>query len=271
MLRQRLITAFLLFLLTLVLIFRAPFWIFAVFLMLVAFLGGREWGRLSLIVWPDGLGLVLAALIPSVFMLPQHFPWASMALGSVIWWLLLAIGLVLMSPSLLRDAPAWQRPLSAITAFPVLLPALLFSVSLQRYAPQFLLWVILVISAGDVGAMASGKTWGRHQLVPRISPGKTWEGLLGGLLASAIMGTLGAWIWVGAATPTLFSGAFLGLITGAFAVLGDLSESFLKRRADCKDSGQLLPGHGGLLDRLDSMSAGIPVFVAGLYYLDWWK
>ncbi|EGQ60798.1 phosphatidate cytidylyltransferase [Acidithiobacillus sp. GGI-221] len=161
--------------------------------------------------------------------------------------------------------------MSAITAFPVLLPALLFSVSLQRYAPQFLLWVILVISAGDVGAMASGKIWGRHRLVPRISPGKTWEGLVGGLLASAIMGTLGAWIWVGAATPILLSGTFLGLITGAFAVLGDLSESFLKRRADSKDSGQLLPGHGGLLDRLDSMSAGIPVFVAGLYFLDWWK
>ncbi|MBU2818601.1 CDP-archaeol synthase, partial [Acidithiobacillus ferrooxidans] len=100
---------------------------------------------------------------------------------------------------------------------------------------------------------------------------KTWEGLVGGLLASAIMGTLGAWIWVGAATPILLSGTFLGLITGAFAVLGDLSESFLKRRADSKDSGQLLPGHGGLLDRLDSMSAGIPVFVAGLYFLDWWK
>ncbi|MBU2816155.1 phosphatidate cytidylyltransferase, partial [Acidithiobacillus ferrooxidans] len=136
----------------------------------VAFLGGREWGHLSLIAWPGGLGLILAALIPSLLMLPQHLPWVSMALGSVVWWMLLATGLVLMSPSLLRDAPAWQRPLSAITAFPVLLPALLFSVSLQRYAPQFLLWVILVISAGDVGAMASGKIWGRHRLVPRISP-----------------------------------------------------------------------------------------------------
>ncbi|MCR1346864.1 CDP-archaeol synthase, partial [Acidithiobacillus ferrooxidans] len=90
MLRQRLITAFLLFLLTLVLIFRAPFWIFVVFLTLVAFLGGREWGHLSLIAWPGGLGLILAALIPSLLMLPQHLPWVSMALGSVVWWMLLA-------------------------------------------------------------------------------------------------------------------------------------------------------------------------------------
>ena len=131
--------------------------------------------------------------------------------------------------------------------------------------------MILIISVDDVSAMIFGKIWGRHPLVPRISPGKTWEGLLGGLLASAIMGTLGAWMLVGAAVSSLRSGAVLGLITGIFAVLGDLAESFLKRRANCKDSGQLLPGHGGLLDRLDSMSAGIPVFVAGLYYLGWWK
>ncbi|MHB8210703.1 MAG: phosphatidate cytidylyltransferase [Acidithiobacillus sp.] len=270
MLRQRLITASLLFLLVLVLIFWAPFWVFLVFLMLLTFLAGQEWGHLSLIVWPNGLALVLAALLP-MLILSQHLPWSALAQGSVIWWALLAALLMLMPPSLLREAAAWQRPVSAMTVFPVLLPALLFSLSLQQRAPQFLLWVILVISADDVGAMTFGKIWGRHRLVPRISPGKTWEGLLGGLLASAIMGTLGAWVWIDAAVQSLLSGAVLGLVTGAFAVLGDLSESFLKRRADCKDSGQLLPGHGGLLDRLDSMSAGIPAFVAGLYYLGWWK
>ena len=238
--------------------------------MLLTFLAGQEWGHLSLIVWPNGLALVLAALLP-MLILSQHLPWSALAQGSLIWWALLAALLILMPPSLLREAAAWQRPVSAMTVFPVLLPALLFSLSLQQRAPQFLLWVILVISADDVGAMTFGKIWGRHRLVPRISPGKTWEGLLGGLLASAIMGTLGAWVWIGAAVQSLLSGAVLGLVTGAFAVLGDLSESFLKRRADCKDSGQLLPGHGGLLDRLDSMSAGIPAFVAGLYYLGWWK
>jgi phosphatidate cytidylyltransferase len=238
--------------------------------MLLAFLAGQEWGHLSLIAWPNGLALVLAAL-PAILIFSQHLPWHALAQGSVIWWALLAVLLMLMPPSLLRGAAAWQRPVSAMAVFPVLLPALLFSLSLQQRAPQFLLWVILVISADDVGAMTFGKIWGRHRLVPRISPGKTWEGLLGGLLASAIMGTLGAWVWIGAAGSSLLSGAVLGLVTGAFAVLGDLSESFLKRRADCKDSGQLLPGHGGLLDRLDSMSAGIPVFVAGLYYLGWWK
>ncbi|MHB1280340.1 MAG: phosphatidate cytidylyltransferase [Acidithiobacillus sp.] len=270
MLRQRLITAALLFLLVLVLIFWAPFWVFLLFLMLLAFLAGQEWAHLSLIAYPNGLALVLAALLP-VSILAQHLPWSALAQGGVIWWALFAALLIWIPPSLLREAAAWQRPASAMAVFPVLLPALLFSLSLQQRAPQFLLWVILVISADDVGAMTFGKIWGRHQLVPRLSPGKTWEGLLGGLLASAIMGTLGAWMWIGAAAPTLFCGAVLGLVTGAFAVLGDLAESFLKRRADCKDSGQLLPGHGGLLDRLDSMSAGIPAFVAGLYYLGWWK
>ncbi|OCB01364.1 phosphatidate cytidylyltransferase [Acidithiobacillus ferrivorans] len=271
MLRQRLITASLLFLLFLVLIFWAPCWVFLVFLMLLAFLAGREWGHLSLIAWPNGLALILAALFPMLIFFSQHLPGSALALGSVIWWVLLAVLLMLMPPSRLPEAAAWQRPMSAMAVFPVLLPALLFSLSLQQRTPQFLLWVILIISAGDVGAMTFGKIWGRHPLVPRISPGKTWEGLLGGLLASVIMGTLGAWMWIGAAVSSLRSGAVLGLITGIFAVLGDLAESFLKRRASCKDSGQLLPGHGGLLDRLDSMSAGIPVFVAGLYYLGWWK
>ena len=270
MLRQRLITATLLFLLVLGLIFWASFWIFLVFLLLLALLAGREWGQLSLMARPGWLAVALAVLV-LVAALSGLVPWPTLAAGSVVWWLSLMVLLATLSPTPLREASAWQHVVSALCVFPTLLPALLLSLHLQQGAPWLLLWVILVVSAGDVGAMTFGKIWGRRRLVPRISPGKTWEGLLGGLLASVIMGTLGGWVWMGATASILCLGAVLGLITGAFAVSGDLSESFLKRRADCKESGQLLPGHGGLLDRLDSMSAGIPVFVAGLYYLGWWK
>lgn len=272
MLRQRLITAALLFLLVLVLIFWAPFWVFLSFLVLLAFLSGLEWGRLSLLSASASvvLATLLAVLLPlSLFL--NDLPWHSMVYSLVLAWSLFLLFIVRASPTRLETAAFWQRPISAILLFPAFLPAYLLVLQLQSKAPMFLLWVIVLISAGDIGAMTLGKLWGRRRLVAQISPGKTWEGLFGGLLGSAIVGTLGVWIWRGPVLLELLSGALLGLLTGAFAVLGDLAESYLKRRADCKDSGQLLPGHGGLLDRLDSMSAGIPAFVAGLYYLGWWK
>jgi phosphatidate cytidylyltransferase len=272
LLRQRLITAAFLLLLVFVLIFQASSPVFLAFLMLLALFAGQEWGRLSLFSKPFALllGLSLALLL----LLPL---WLKNLIGplladiSVAAWLLWAVLMLAVSPSMLHRASFWQRPLTGFLLLPAFLPAFWFSLQLQRQAPHQLLWVILMISAGDVGAMTFGKLWGRRRLIPQVSPGKTWEGLLGGLLASAIVGTLGAWIWLGAHPLVLCSGALLGVVTAIFAVIGDLAESYLKRRADRKDSGQLLPGHGGLLDRLDSISAGIPVFVAGLYYLGWWK
>jgi len=272
LLRQRLITATVLLLLIVLLIFQASSQIFLAFLILVALFAGQEWGRLSLFSRP--FALLLGVLLALLLLLPL---WLNNLVGpvladvSVAAWLLWGGLMLLSSPGLLDKSASWQRPLTGFLLLPAFLPAFWFAMQLQHQAPHQLLWVILMISAGDVGAMTFGKLWGRRRLIPQISPGKTWEGLLGGLLASAIVGTLGAWIWLGAHPLVLCSGALLGVVTAIFAVIGDLAESYLKRRADRKDSGQLLPGHGGLLDRLDSISAGIPVFVAGLYYLGWWK
>ncbi|PKY10240.1 phosphatidate cytidylyltransferase [Acidithiobacillus marinus] len=272
MLRQRLITAIFLFFLVFILVFQASSGVFLGFLLLLALLAGQEWGRLSLLPKPWilllSLSLLLLLLLPLWMRALAGPPLADMA---ALGWILWAFIMLAHAPSPLRDAPLWQRPLTGILLFPAFLPAFWLSMRLQEQIPYAFLWVILIISAGDVGAMTFGKLWGRRRLIPQVSPGKTWEGLLGGLLASAIVGTLGTWIWLGTYWRVLMSGAVLGAVTALFAVIGDLAESYLKRRADCKDSGQLLPGHGGLLDRLDSISAGIPVFVAGLYYLGWWK
>jgi len=108
-------------------------------------------------------------------------------------------------------------------------------------------------------------------LAPWLSPAKTWEGLFGGLLAGLMMGTLGTLVLIGSGLWTLAAGATLGVLVAAFGVVGDLLESLLKRRSGRKDSGRLLPGHGGVLDRIDAMLAGIPVFVLGLIALGWWK
>ena len=114
--------------------------------------------------------------------------------------------------------------------------------------------------AADTGAYFAGHRFGRVKLAPRVSPGKTWEGVIGGMLLALLASLAGA-AWF-EQPPLAF--AAVGLAAAAFSVVGDLTESMLKRSAGVKDSGHLLPGHGGMLDRLDSIAAGAPLFVFGL-------
>ena len=134
-----------------------------------------------------------------------------------------------------------------------------------RELPNGLIWLALAIGctwAADSGAYAAGRAFGRHKLAPTISPNKTWEGYIGGLLCSAAVGAL-----IGALTPLSWvAGLVAGALVGALSVLGDLIESMLKREAGAKDSGQLIPGHGGILDRIDSLLwSGVLVFYVAQY------
>ena len=126
-------------------------------------------------------------------------------------------------------------------------------------------WLGLAIGATwatDSGAYLVGRSLGRHKLAPRISPGKTWEGYIGGLILGAAAGAA-----IGAASSIgLFVGAFAGAMIGALSVFGDLIESMIKRQANAKDSGHLIPGHGGVLDRIDSLLwSGVIIFYIALY------
>ena len=150
---------------------------------------------------------------------------------------------------------------------PVLVPAFvaLARVHVTAQGPasgaERVLWLILLVVAADVGAYFVGRAWGRHKLAPRVSPAKTWEGALGGLVTVALVA------WVGAVhfgLPVVPVVAF-GCLVGVFSVVGDLTESMFKRAAGLKDSGTLLPGHGGLLDRLDSITAAAPLYALGLF------
>ncbi len=117
---------------------------------------------------------------------------------------------------------------------------------------QGIFWVMFVIlgtAACDTGAYVVGRRFGRHKLIPHISPGKTWEGLIGGVLGGVIAGA----VLSGLLHLSIFTGILLGLVVCAAAVSGDLCESMLKRAAGVKNSGTLIPGHGGVLDRLDSI------------------
>jgi len=118
-----------------------------------------------------------------------------------------------------------------------------------------------MVSAADIGAYFAGRAFGRHKLAPRVSPGKTVEGALGGLAMVALVAGCGA-VYFG--LPPLILIAF-GLAVGIFSIIGDLTESMFKRAAALKDSGTLLPGHGGLLDRIDSVAAAAPWYALGLF------
>jgi phosphatidate cytidylyltransferase len=160
------------------------------------------------------------------------------------------------------------RALTAVAGLVALLPAWLAMATLWRSEPQgreLLLLSLLVVVAADVGAYFAGHALGRVKLAPRVSPGKTWEGLLGGLAAAALMTSAGA-LLLG---QPVARAASLGLAVGAMSVVGDLTESMFKRSAGLKDSGSLLPGHGGVLDRVDSVAAAAPLFLLGAGWLGW--
>jgi phosphatidate cytidylyltransferase len=120
-----------------------------------------------------------------------------------------------------------------------------------------------LVVAADIGAYFAGRRFGRNKLAPRVSPGKTWEGVAGGLVAAALMAAVGVW-WF-----DVSAGRFIALcmVVVVASIVGDLTESLFKRHAGLKDSGTILPGHGGVLDRVDSVTAAAPVFLLGLQVL----
>ncbi len=129
-----------------------------------------------------------------------------------------------------------------------------------------LMYLLSLVWVADIGAYFSGKKFGKHKLAPGISPGKTWEGVLGGLVLnigwiSLVYQLSAGW---GLSYPWF---VLLGILTAALSVVGDLYESILKREAGVKDSGRILPGHGGILDRIDSVIAATPVYLAGMFML----
>lgn len=148
------------------------------------------------------------------------------------------------------------------------LPFLLGHFIWLRYLPQgewWVLWLLIVIFAGDTGAFYVGRALGKRKLYPLVSPGKTWAGVWGGLALALGAGLLaGKWLFPEMKLQSL---GWLALVLGVMGLLGDLFESMLKRRAQVKDAGQLLPGHGGMLDRLDSLLFAAPLVVYARLFL----
>lgn len=202
--------------------------------------------------------LVLVVTLVSVFV-PQSW---------VFWWIMsfaiwvMALKWVLVYP---RQEKWYGRRLFAMGVI-ILVAAITAMYSLWRLSPWWLMYVFLLVWCADSGAYFVGRKLGRRKLAPHVSPNKSIEGLIGGLLTASIVATCVSNYLVISLTAQI---AFLLLsgLTVLASVLGDLFESMLKRRANIKDSGTILPGHGGVLDRIDSLLSATPVFALGVWTL----
>jgi phosphatidate cytidylyltransferase len=184
-----------------------------------------------------------------------------------LWWLL-ALAWLLRFDFASGGEP-WTRALKLLVGSLCVIPAwaaLCWLHAGTGNGPAWTLFALLIVWVADSGAYFAGSRYGRHKLAPRISPGKSWEGFAGGLLATLLLAAVALPVL---GLPWQRLGALL-LLTGVsflFSVSGDLFESLLKRHAGAKDSSDLIPGHGGVLDRVDSLLAALPVFAVGKLWL----
>ncbi|CNH72370.1 CDP-diglyceride synthase [Yersinia massiliensis] len=274
MLKYRLITALILIPVVIGALFLLPPVGFAIVTLFVCMLAAWEWGQLagfasrSQRIWLAilcGLLLVLMLLSLPAYQHSAHLPQVSVPLWLSMGWWLAALLLVLTYP---RSAVFWRdsRLLRIIFGILTIVPFFWGMVALRQYGYDqhhnigawWLLYVMLLVWGADSGAYMFGKLFGKHKLAPKVSPGKTWEGLIGGLLTSALI----SWLFGRYAPLDIIPEKLLicSVVAALASVLGDLTESMFKREAGIKDSGHLIPGHGGILDRIDSLTAAVPVF-----------
>lgn len=223
-------------------------------------IGAWEWGGFMRLggmhraayVLVFGACLILGWLYIDVVVGPALF------VVTVAWWLC-AFAAVLTYPR------QFAKPLVALLGLLVLLPSwwLLVTLHATPLGPQLALTLMSIVWAADVGGYTFGRLFGRIKLAPAVSPGKTWEGVTGGAIAAAVAAGVAARLL----DLPLAGFVAVGAVTALVSVLGDLTESMFKRNAGLKDSGALFPGHGGVLDRFDSLTAAIPIFVIGLAWL----
>lgn len=194
----------------------------------------------------------------------------SLKLASVIgaiWWLLALLWLKHFNFASSDDPTS--RMFKLVAGSLCVIPAwcaLTWLHATPTHGPGWALYAVGLVWAADTGAYFTGVRFGKRKLAPRISPGKSWEGFYGGLIASLLLAVV-ALPWLGLAWSTLPALLLLTLVTACFSVAGDLFESLMKRHSGIKDSSGLIPGHGGLMDRLDSLLAALPVFVVAKDWL----
>lgn len=262
MLAQRVATAAVLLAALVAAIFLLPPTAFAVALVALVIAAAYEWGRLAGFA-PGAarayaIGVAVACL--ALVMAPAarfDAGWPSSLVlaicgAATLFWVLVA------APWIIARWPVRPRALVAAIGVLVLVATWMALVALRARSPWTLLAAMGVVFVADTAAYFAGRRFGRHKLAPQVSPGKTWEGVAGAAVAVGVYGILCATVAGSPAAAPLALAVGVALVLAAFAIVGDLFESWLKRAAGVKDSGTLLPGHGGVLDRIDALLAAMP-------------
>ena len=271
MFRARLLTALVLGPLLIVAIWLLSTAVVAVLLAAIAALAAWEWTHLMGVVDTRArAGLVAAflATFPPGYLLLELVPGVELIFYvTVVLWFAALLWLLIFSR---YELPAPTPLLAAVIGWLLLWSCWLALVYIHGYTnwgPFWHTFLLVLVWMADTGAYFGGKKWGKHRLAPAISPGKSWEGAIIGSLMAVLAGLLLVWVLRPLIPPLqiLIAGS---VVIAAVSVVGDLFESMLKRQRGIKDSGGVLPGHGGILDRIDSLTAAAPFLAAGLA---WWQ
>jgi phosphatidate cytidylyltransferase len=269
MLRARIFTAVIVLCLFLValLYLSAIFWM--VLLVALTAAGAWEWSKLARLSLKSSIiyllftvflaGELLFVLKDAVLVNPYAMALGPVYLASLAFWILYVPWFLATRPRL------GSKFVLALMGWLVLLPTSLALYQLRAIDPVLLLGFMCAIWISDTAAYFAGRAWGRHKLAPSISPGKTWEGVAGALAAVLVY----ALIWSASSASEVRAGLLvpLLLLLAAMGIIGDLFESLMKRQAGVKDSGNILPGHGGILDRIDALTSTLPLAILSLLIL----
>lgn len=238
----------------------------------VILLGGWEWTRMMGVAAMPGrwlfLGLLVVVLTGAFFAAGRYFPSLGFPVfGAItVWWFLIGCKLLRLQTiePVTRPRFLWQGAIGLLVLAPAWAALVILHQSGEN-GPMLMLFLLFLIWTADSSAYFTGYRWGRTKLAPVVSPGKTRAGLYGAVVSAICCGAVLAWLL--SDLGRLYWYVLLAVVTVLFSVVGDLYESLCKRRAGLKDSGDILPGHGGVLDRVDSLTAAAPVFLAGLVLL----
>ena len=260
MLKQRIITAVVAGGVLLVVLFLLPQIVARAVIAAILMVAAWEWSGL---IGQNSRGgrvvyvVLLAAVLAAAALVAADSSVFLLILQIAVGWWLAALVWTLIYPTAVPTVVSWACGVL------VIVPAWLALDWLYQLNPLFLILVLTVVWAADIGAYFSGKRFGRVKLAPQISPGKTWEGVFGGLSAVIALAVVHS-LWSGFSLSVLIP---LCLAVGVVSIVGDLTVSIFKRNAGVKDSGSLFPGHGGVLDRADSITAAAPLFALGLIWM----
>ncbi len=265
MLKTRIVTAIILLALFLLALFFLPPLGWAALVIVMVMQGTAEWARLSLLSGKAAsvywwLTLALMLLIVGLNM---QYPGQTGVLHLLIYGVSALLWIFVVPAWLISGWQMRQPLLMALTGWAVLIPTGLAMMDLRAQNPSLLLALMGLVWVADIAAYFAGRRFGKNKLAPSISPGKTWEGVIGALLGVSVYVLLLAWLaWISGLftlrqmLPSLLLASWWWV---GLAVIGDLFESAIKRQAGVKDSGALLPGHGGLLDRIDALTSTLPL------------